>query len=151
MNIGGIIWDAVNIYDNVAVEIYISGCNHKCPNCHNPEMQDFNYGTTLYYLNLFIELYLKKEWFDIVAILGGDLLCQPLDESKDFIFWLKQQFSDKKLWLFTGKNCEEIKEIAPWCFEYFDVIKTGRYIKELPPGDRLASSNQKLLYKGKDY
>lgn len=148
MNIGGIIWDAVNIYNGVAVEIYISGCNHQCPGCHNPEMQDFNYGEKLFLNKIVKELEKNQDWFDIVSILGGDLLCQPNREAESFIGVLKFFLPDKRLWLFTGKEKDEIPE---WCFEYFDVIKTGRYLKELPPKNGLASSNQKLLYKGKDY
>ena len=148
MNIGGIIWDAVNIYDGVAVEIYISGCYHKCPECHNPEMQDFDYGEKLTINELGLKLFNNKKWFDIIAILGGDLLCQDEFEAWYLINYLHYTFPEKKLWLFTGK---EKGEIPKWCFEYFDVIKTGRYIKELPSNGKLASSNQKLLYKGKDY
>jgi anaerobic ribonucleoside-triphosphate reductase activating protein len=148
MNFGGIIYDAVNIYDGVAVEIYISGCNHKCYGCHNPEMQNFDYGNPIELIPIKEFLYLSKEWFDIIAILGGDLMCQPEHEAKNFIVMLKSNFKDKKLWLFTGKEKEEISQ---WCFEYFDVIKTGKYIQELKQDGKLASSNQKLLYKGKDY
>jgi anaerobic ribonucleoside-triphosphate reductase activating protein len=148
MNLAGIIWDAVNIYDGVAVEIYISGCYHNCPGCHNPEMQNYDYGKPFNYKTLYEELNNNQDWFDIVSILGGDLLCQINDEAKDFSQWLKLQFKDKKLWLFTGKDFEEIEENYKWCFDIFDVIKTGRYMKNLESDDKLASFNQKLLYKG---
>lgn len=151
MNIGGIIWDAVNIYDGIAVEIYISGCNHKCPGCHNPEMQDFNYGKPLNFFKVINELKENEDWFDIIAILGGDLLCQDWVQADSLMSILKEYFLDKKLWLFTGKDFDEIQEDFPWCFEVFDVIKTGRYMQNLEPGEKLASWNQKLLYKGKDY
>jgi anaerobic ribonucleoside-triphosphate reductase activating protein len=148
MNISGIIWDAVNIYDGVAVEIYISGCNHNCPGCHNPEMQDFNYGKPLDIIELIDILNKQQDWFDIISILGGDLLCQPEEKSKILLRTIVDIFPDKKLWLFTGKDFEEVPQ---WCFSIFDVIKTGRYMQNLEPGDKLSSWNQKFWYKGKDY
>ena len=28
--------------------IWISGCTHRCPGCHNPELWDYNNGSTLF-------------------------------------------------------------------------------------------------------
>lgn len=151
MNIAGVIWDAVNIYDGVAVEIYISGCYHDCDGCHNSEMQDFNYGQKLSDIDLINNLTINKDWFDIISFLGGDLLCQDQRDAYYLSTILKYGFPTKRLWLFTGKDYGEIEENFKWCFDIFDVIKTGRYMKNLESNGKLASCNQKLLYKGKDY
>lgn len=152
MNIADIRWDATNCYDGSAVEIYVSGCNLHCPGCHNPQLQDFDFGENLTptrMQKLLNQLEDNRKWFDIIAVLGGDLLCQKGNKAEYFILRLKDVFSDKKLWLFTGKDLEEVPQ---WAKTQFDVIKTGRYNQEyLQENGILASSNQKFNYKGIDY
>jgi len=149
VNIAGIQWDAVNAYDGVAVEIYPSGCYRNCKGCHNPQLQDYNYGEPLNSVRLYQELNEGKQWFDIISIIGGDLLCQKPSEAFLFSYELRYEFQDKKLWLFTGADQEEIPK---WCFKFFDVIKVGRYMEELRDESyELASTNQKYLRKEVDY
>ena len=149
MNIAGIINDAVNGYDGVAIEIYVSGCTHGCKGCHNPEMQSFNYGEPLDMLKLIQYSTDQEQWYDIISILGGDLLCSHEDEAKKLGWTLKLGFPQKKLWLFTGA---EHKDIPQWCYEVFDVIKYGRYIEELRDESyELATTNQCYIRKGCDY
>jgi anaerobic ribonucleoside-triphosphate reductase activating protein len=148
MNISPLIYDCTAGYDGVAVEIYVSGCTRACHGCHNPQMQSFNYGYPLEYGELWRNLDYNKEWFDIISILGGDLLCQDEVERNTLIYRLDNDFPDKKLWLFTGA---ELSEVPRWCLEIFDVIKTGTYKEELRTSEGLASSNQRYHRKGVDY
>jgi anaerobic ribonucleoside-triphosphate reductase activating protein len=148
MNLAGVIFPALNVYDGVAVEIYISGCYRNCPGCHNKEMQNFNYGQFLNINKLVQYLKEREEWFDVIAFLGGDILCQPNLVSGGLITILSRQFPKKKFWLFTGA---ELSEVPQWAKDYFNVIKCGKYIEELATNDFPTSSNQKLYYKGVDY
>lgn len=148
MNISPLIFDCTNGYDGVAVEIYVSGCTRNCKGCHNPEMQSFDYGNKLDELSLHIALSDNEDWFDIIAILGGDLLCQDDQEAKELTQMLRMAYPQKKLWLFTGA---ELSEVPKWCFEYFDVIKTGTYEESLRQSTGLASSNQRINKKDVDY
>lgn len=148
MNISPLLFDCTNGYDGTAVEIYVSGCTRNCKGCHNPQMQSFDYGEPLNYLALTRELRDHKEWFDIIAILGGDLLCQDYDAAISVVCSLKIAFPQKKLWLFTGA---ELFDVPPWALHYFDVIKTGKYIEALRQPTGLASSNQRIHRKGVDY
>jgi anaerobic ribonucleoside-triphosphate reductase activating protein len=139
--------------DKVAYEIYIAGCDRYCPACHNPELHDFSLGVKFNISDKASKKLLKnikkaQELFDIIAILGGDLLCQDEHEARRFVIWLKNHFPQKKLWLFTGVNAEELPN---WTKEMFDVIKVGRYVKKLHQEGFPASSNQKLLWRGVDY
>lgn len=148
MNISPLIYDCTNGYDGTAVEIYVSGCWRGCKGCHNPQMQSFDYGKPLNYKELTEELRGYENWFDIIGVLGGDLLCQDYIESRIFGGVLKAFFPDKKLWLFTGA---ELDDVPHWCLEIFDVIKTGTYEESLRQSDGLASSNQRINRKGVDY
>lgn len=152
MKVAGIQFPAFAVYsDKVAYEIYVSGCDRRCPACHNPEAQNFDYGVEMD--NVFTKELLKnmkqaRDLFGIIAVLGGDLLCQSEFEARRFIIWLQNHFPEKELWLFTGANADKLPR---WAKEMFDAIKVGGYIKELHQAGFPASSNQKLLWKGKDY
>ena len=148
MNISPLLFDCTNGYDGTAVEIYVSGCTRRCQGCHNPELQDFDCGEPLNKLELIRELTDHEDWFDIISILGGDLLCQDDYEAKGLSWMLKMAYPEKKLWLFTGA---ELSDAPEWCKECFDVIKTGTYEESLRQSTGLASSNQRINRKGSDY
>lgn len=149
MNIAGVIHDATNGYDGIAIEIYFSGCTRNCKGCHNPQMQNFEYGKPLNIEELLKHLHGQEDWFDIISFLGGDLLCQEDDEANLLTYVIRKEFPNKELWLFTGETQENIPR---WCLEFFDVIKVGSYIQELyEQGYELASKNQKFIKKGVDY
>lgn len=146
MNLGGIVFPAHSPYDGIAYEIYPSGCTRNCPGCHNPELQDFNYGEYLDIAKLIEDIKSKEKWIDIISFLGGDLLCHPKYEAMLLVIAIKSAFPDKKLWLFTGATEEELPK---WVKEIFDVIKVGKYIQKLHQDGFPASSNQYLIRKEK--
>lgn len=152
MNIAGEQFPAFNAYGGkVAYEIFVSGCDNHCVGCHNPELQDFNTGYPWYgreRSKLFSRMREVRNMFNVVAILGGDLLCQDGRTALIFVENLLNQFRDKEFWLFTGS---EIEDVPKWALELFHVIKTGRYVQELHQEGFPASSNQRLLRKGVDY
>ena len=148
MKIASILFPVFNPYEKSTLEIYISGCNRKCDFCHNPELQNFNYGSELNIEELIKYLSERNSLFEIISITGGDLLCQNEKEAINFVFNLKSYFSYKEFWLFTG---EEIENCPKWVLDSFDVIKTGVYKEELKQEGFPASTNQKLLKKGTNY
>ncbi|MCX7648913.1 MAG: 4Fe-4S cluster-binding domain-containing protein, partial [Elusimicrobiales bacterium] len=118
-------------------EIYIAGCsgNPHCEGCHNPESWNFNNGNP-YNLKYFLNIKEKIELFDTlienIMIFGGEPLDQDKNELINFLKDLK--FLNKKIWLFTRYELEEVPlEIKDLC----DYIKTGRYIKELTTNDNI--------------
>jgi anaerobic ribonucleoside-triphosphate reductase activating protein len=135
-------------YLKATCELYISGCSRNCPGCQNPYLSSFTYGEQLNLEKLIDYLEERKNLFSIISITGGDILCQPELEAMQFCSTLKLCFPDKLFWLFTGA---EFEEIPKWYLKIFDVIKTGPYKEELKTDTFPASSNQKVLYKGKDF
>ena len=136
-----------------ALEIYVSGCTNKCEGCHNQELQEFGVGKKWpiwFRLNknkLTVSPLIKR-----VFVMGGDALCQDSPSFLDMMGTLQR--TGLELWLFTGKRLDEIKSEFK-VFQFFDFIKTGRYVKdspseviyELPEGMKLtlASDNQQLF------
>ena len=138
-------------------EIYLSGCkgNPHCRGCHNPESWDFNNGTKFNtnYRNQIAE---KIQQFDSlienIMIFGGEPNDQNLDELKELLLFIK--VFNKSIWLFTRYGIDEVPYFEK---EICDYIKCGGYIPELKSdnniqyGIKLATDNQKIYKKGKDY
>ncbi len=148
MKIANIQWPVFNPYKKPTIEIYVSGCTNNCPRCQNRELHDFNTGEKMSPEDIVDRLREREKLFDIISIVGGDLMCQIEHEAFFLTSMLKTCFPRKELWLFTGKNEEELYS---WCKEYFDVIKVGKYIEELAQEGFPATSNQRVLQKGIDY
>jgi len=152
MKIAKIQFPVFNPYNKPAVELYVSGCKGKCQNCHNSELWSYDIGEDTQTIDI-RKWKEKRDFFDAISILGGDLLDQDEHEALNLVCYLSLTFSDKELWLFTGYDKDEC---PGWIWEIFDYVKVGRYIKHLSNNLRtqygfLASSNQKLLKKGRDY
>ena len=141
-----------------SLEIYVSGCsgNPKCKNCHNPELWDFNIGeelTNQYLHKKIINKYDEfKDIIDNIMVFGGEPLDQPYDHLLDLLYELSQLGS--KVWIFTRYDFKDVNsEILKYC----DYIKCGRYEESLKTEDntqygiKLATSNQNIYKKGKDY
>ena len=47
MNIHGIEYDSMLNGDGLRAIIWVSGCNHKCPGCQNPQTWDSNSGSPI--------------------------------------------------------------------------------------------------------
>ena len=123
--------------------IYLAGCTHRCPGCHNPGSWDFKGGTPMAIDE--IMAIVREEDFD-VTLSGGDPLCSP-EATLSLVKALKAD--NRNIWLFSGYTWEEIitnpllKEIAA----NVDVIVDGPFIEALKDPDLLfrGSSNQRLI------
>jgi organic radical activating enzyme len=136
-------------------EVYISGCkgNPHCSGCHSKESWDFDQGEKF---DIFFKQKIHKkikdfsEIIDSVWILGGEPLDNDINQVYDLSLSIHSTFSDsnKKLWLFTRYEINEVELILKKRIYLFDYIKCGRYIKELSTNNniqynvKLASSNQ---------
>lgn len=108
--------------EGVGVSLFVQGCHFHCRGCFNQETWDFNGGkefTSQTARTLFSLI--DRPYIQRVSILGGEPLC---DENVSMVYQLikeiKYRFPDKKIWLYTGYNFDEImkrgntKESTPW-------------------------------------
>ena len=110
MNIAGIGYDSIADGEGVRAAIFISGCKHHCPECHNPQTWDFNFGKKfdVEEQNNVIE-YVKRcdGYVDGITLTGGD----PMYSAKELIFFVKrfkEECPDKTIWIYSGFTYEEI-------------------------------------------
>lgn len=105
----------LNKYDSangpgVRVSLFVSGCNHHCKNCFNPEAWDFNYGEefTDDTLHEIIDAMTHK-WISGITFLGGE----PMDPKNvvkvnQIIRRIRCSFPHKTIWLYSGYTLEEL-------------------------------------------
>lgn len=141
--------------EGVRVVLWVSGCVHACPNCHN--QQTWNPNSGIPFDNEAIqEIYaeLENPYVDGITFSGGDPL-HPLNYNT--VLWLctqiKLKFPNKNIWVYTGYHLDTIKLIYSDILEYADVIVDGKFIEALKSPDKhwVGSSNQRINRRGIDY
>lgn len=126
--------------DGLRVVLWVSGCSHHCPGCHNPITWDPEDGLLFDEKakeELFAEL--SKDYISGITFSGGDPMF-PTNKGEIYSLAreLKQAFPDKTIWLYTGSVFEDIcKEPL---MQYVDVCVDGEFILE--------SYDAKLRWKG---
>ena len=91
--------------------LWVAGCSHHCPQCHNPVTWDINGGLVFDEQakeELFEEL--KKDYVSGVTFSGGDPFhLENREEIGALAKEIREKFPDKTIWLYTGYRWEEIK------------------------------------------
>ena len=123
--------------------IYLAGCSHACPGCHNPESWNPEAGTPMTLVE--IMAIIREEDYN-VTLSGGDPLFHP-ETTRHLIEAIRA--AGYTVWLYTGYTFEEILA-DPRLFAAASLAETivdGPYIASLRDPDLLfrGSSNQRLI------
>lgn len=123
--------------------IYLAGCSHRCPGCHNPQSWDFNAGTEMD-IDTLMEI-IEEEDFD-VTLSGGDPLYHPEDVAE---IAHRVRELGHTVWVYTGFTWEEIQRDPAMLAALRDVeaIVDGPYVESLRDPDLpfRGSSNQRII------
>ena len=147
MNYHGITKTSVVNGEGLRVVLWVSGCNHQCEGCHNPETWDPKSGM-IFDSEAKAELFkaLKRSWIDGLTLSGGDPL-HPVnvDEITALVKEIKEIFPHKTIWLYTGYTYRAVQDLE--VLKFVDVIVTGPFIKELadPSYKYAGSTNQEII------
>lgn len=121
--------------EGVRVVLWVSGCDHHCKGCHNPETwnpqygSEFNISTILEILDLLSNDYIKG-----LTLSGGDPLKK---ENVPYIYWLvkdvKNKYPNKDIWCWTGYTMNELDNRADVkeLLKHIDYIVDGEFIESL--------------------
>lgn len=145
INLAGIEYDSVVDGPGLRTTVFVQGCNHHCPGCHNPETQ----GAGGYFTDtkLLAETLTMGRSMVHLTLSGGE----PMLQAKalvDLVHRMREHTS-VDVWCYTGFTWEELqknadmKELAVLC----DVIVDGRFVLALRDTSLLfrGSSNQRLI------
>lgn len=112
----------------IRTTLFVSGCNHKCEGCHNPETWDENSGKLFSGATINeIIASLAYHYINGLSISGGDPL-HPSNRSQVSMLAhiIKYTYPSKSIWLWTGYLYEDIKDLP--IMEYVDVLVDGPFI-----------------------
>ncbi len=123
--------------------LYMAGCTHNCPGCHNPASHDFTAGTMMSIKDIVNELVDK---YTDITISGGDPMCNA-EALIEILKGIRSKAPNKNIWVFTGYTYEQLKGVQCDCLKYIDVLVDGPYIESLRDLSRFCgSSNQRILH-----
>jgi len=114
--------------DGLRVTLFVSGCNHYCKDCHNPQTWDPNEGISFDQDAIDeIFMYLSKDYISGVTLTGGDpLYPQNRKEIFELVRRIKTVFGNtKNIWMYTGYEWEEIKDLP--LISFVDVLVDGQF------------------------
>ena len=132
MNYHNIVYDDMLNGPGLRITLFVSGCDHECPKCQNPQTWDKDSGI-LFDEDTMIELIdaLNKPYIKGLTLSGGD----PLNENN--IKWIeaiiktvRDKLPDKDIWLYTGYTWEEILDDHKLSsiVKQVDVVVEGPYV-----------------------
>lgn len=146
--------DKCSISNGIGIRtvLWVSGCEHHCKGCQNPETWDCNNGK-LFDDKAKEELfnYLSLPYIDGVTFSGGDPLYYTnantiIQLAKE----IKKKFPYKTIWLYTGYDFDYLVLNNDWredIFDYIDVMVDGGYVEKLRDITLpfRGSSNQRII------
>ena len=115
-NLAGINYESLVDGEGVRTTIYLSGCPHGCPGCHNPESHDPNYGAVItpQMIQSIAKEIAKRPFLKGITLSGGDPFFNP---EKTFLFIthlfeelhnLTKNKERYNLWIYTGAMFGEL-------------------------------------------
>ena len=161
MRIAGIDYNDTAAAPGISLTVYVSGCEHRCPGCHNPEAWDFNYGeeiteeNRLGFHNKIVDGLTKNGVKRNFCIMGGEPL-HPRNRVETYLMieYVKNYDPDIEIWIWTGYLYEDLllesetERVLTYIFSDADVLVDGPYIQEQRDITLKArgSRNQRIIY-----
>lgn len=140
--------------DGVRVTLWVSGCDHHCEDCHNPQTwnpesgKPFTAGTLRELLTA-----LKEPWISGLTLSGGDPFhFSNVETIAAIVDWVKFYYPNKNIWCYTGYTLDELlmrqryDSYVNQTLNAIDILVDGRYQKDLRDVSYpwAGSSNQKV-------
>ena len=146
-----IVMDTVVDGPGLRASIYLAGCYHKCPGCHNPQTWDMNGGKEME-VGEIVEI-LKQSGHTKFTITGGDPFYQPMG-LLELVVRIRKEIPGSNIWCYTGFLFEDLldREEMVLILKNIDVLVDGPFIQELRDETLMyrGSSNQRVLEIPKD-
>ena len=113
--------------DGLRVVLWVAGCAHACPGCHNPVTWDPEGGLPFDEAAR-QEIYeeLEKDSVSGITFSGGDPLHPAnMQGVTELARRIRSDFPDKTIWLYTGSTWDEVRDLE--VIRYVDVLVDGPF------------------------
>lgn len=125
--------------------LFVSGCKHACPGCHNKDMQDFNYGESISTADILQRIQKNRPIIDGVTFSGGE----PFEQCEGLTELAQQLKADGlTLWCYSGYTYEVLEDDPSTSdlLQLIDVLIDGPFIEALADANLKyrGSSNQHI-------
>ena len=128
MKIAGYVQDSIVDGLGLRFTLFVQGCPHGCPGCHNPETHDINGGQELTPADV-ISLMLSNPWTDGLTLSGGEPFAQP-DSCAEIARAAKAH--GLSIWAYSGYTIEQLLQLpSPAVAELLslcDVLVDGPFL-----------------------
>ena len=147
LRLAGIVPESIVDGPGIRFTIFVQGCPHHCPDCHNPDTHDFSAGTDTPVSQLLAEMD-KHPYLTGITLSGGEPFCQA-----EVLFSLAKAMRarGKHVMAYTGYTFEELLSLPdPFVrslLEQLNLLVDGKFIlseKSLELRFR-GSLNQRIL------
>lgn len=140
LHIAGVNYDSFVDGPGVRAAIYLSGCRHHCPGCHNADTHNPEYGQALHSRLLEDIGYaiMERPYLSGITLTGGDPLYDPEQTHWMLEDLLAQIGRDTNVWMYTGALWEDVCDLP--IMNSIDVLVDGPFIKE--------QADKRLQFKG---
>lgn len=157
-HISGICYESIVDGPGIRTAIFMSGCTHACPGCHNPLAQDPCAGTVAddYMVQQIANNIRNNCLINGITLTGGDPLFNP-EATYHFLYSLRnkigERWKDLTVWMYTGDIAEHFlwdnrqSNFLQLLLSFVDVVVDGPFVQELAD-KRLpfkGSSNQRII------
>lgn len=146
IRIAGIVNDSIVDGTGMRFTVFVQGCPHRCPGCHNPQTHDFESGTETD-TDEIIARFRKNPLLDGITLSGGEPFCQS---AACLELAGAAHVSGLNVWAYSGYTYEELLSgQADWraLLDEIDVLVDGRFQLEKRSLECRfrGSSNQRLI------
>ncbi len=147
LNLYGTVPDSIVDGPGLRYSVFVQGCTHACPGCHNPESQPFEGGYTMTVSEIMSDIRANPLCRNI-TITGGE----PFDQACACAALARMlKHEGYGVWAYTGYLFEDLSQSAREgvedLLEHIDVLVDGPFVESLKSLelDWRGSSNQRVI------
>lgn len=143
IRLAGII-DSISNGPGMRLCIFVQGCPHHCPGCHNEHTWDPDGGCENSLVSILDRIERLPKWYGGITLSGGE----PFDQEGACYFLAKKaKEMGFNVWTYTGYIYEDLCDKFHPLLHYTDTLIDGPFVKELRGSDipYVGSSNQRII------
>ena len=129
LRVAGIVEDSIVDGPGLRLTVFVQGCPHHCPGCHNPKMWPFEGGKDMTVEEI-SELIISNKLIDGLTISGGEPFSQP-SACLELVRCAQRWGLD--VWVYTGYTWEALLQRAVpdelALLSRIDVLVDGQFIE----------------------